>query len=445
MVASLADAVKAAGVVGAGGAGFPTHVKVAARVELVVANGAECEPLLWCDKAVMEHSTADVLRGLRLVMESTGAKRGVLALKQRYAGVVQAVRRALGAATDIELCLLDNFYPAGDEHVLAQLVTGRVIPEGGIPLAIGAVVDNVITLANVAAAVDAGRPVTHRMLTVHGFVRRPITVSLPVGTPFATALELAGGATEDDVVFLEGGPMMGQLRADASAPVSKVTSGIIVLPRSHPVAARRLTSIERELRISKTVCCQCRFCTDLCPRYLLGHDLHPHLVMRSLNMGALTDSPSAHQTSAFLCCLCGLCEVYACPLGLSPRRVYEATKRELAAAGVRNPHGRHDVQVRELAQRRVPVPRLVARLGLSEQYEQHPELVTTPVRVGAVRVPLGAHFGAPAEPVVRPGDHVDEGQLIGEIPAGKLGSRLHASIRGKVTAVSPSFVEIHED
>jgi Na+-translocating ferredoxin:NAD+ oxidoreductase RnfC subunit len=420
-------------------------VKVGSRVELVIANGAECEPLLWCDKVVMEHFAADVLRGLRLVMEATGAKRGVLALKKRYGEVVRAVERALGPAEDVTVHLLENFYPAGDEHVLLNVVTGGVIPEGGIPLALGTVVDNVITLANVAAAADSGRAVTRRMLTVHGYVRRPITVSLPVGASFADAIELAGGATEEDVVYLEGGPMMGALRADASARVSKVTSGIIVLPRSHPLAARRLTSLEREQRISKTVCCGCRFCTDLCPRFLLGHDIHPHLVMRSLNLGELTASPSAHETSAFLCCLCGVCETYACPLGLSPRRVYEATKRSLAAAGVRNPHQRRDVQVREAALRRVPVPRLVARLGLREHYEQHPEYLPGPVRIPRVRIPLGAHFGAPAEPVVRAGDRVDEGQLVGEIPAGKLGARVHASIRGKVAAVSPTFVELHED
>src|SRR5512133_179456 len=139
MAPSLADVVKAAGVVGAGGAGFPTHVKVGSRVDLVIANGAECEPLLWCDKVVMEHFAADVLRGLRLVMEATGAKRGVLALKKRYGDVVRAVERALGPAEDVTLHLLENCYPAGDEHVLLNVVTGGVIPEGGIPLAVGAV------------------------------------------------------------------------------------------------------------------------------------------------------------------------------------------------------------------------------------------------------------------------------------------------------------------
>jgi Na+-translocating ferredoxin:NAD+ oxidoreductase RnfC subunit len=446
MPATLVDAVRAAGIVGAGGAGFPTHVKVGARVDVVIANGAECEPLLDCDKVVMEHFAPEVLRGLRLVAEATGARRAVIALKGRYPRVVAAVRGAIGTATDVELHLLENFYPAGDEHVLVNLVTGKVIPEGGIPLAVGVVVNNVITLRNVAQAVDAGRPVTRRMLTVHGDVRRPVTVSLPVGAPFSAALELAGGATRDDVVFVEGGPMMGQVRLDPATPVSRVTSGIIVLAPSHPVPARKLMSLERELRLSKTVCCQCRFCTDLCPRFLLGHELHPHLVMRALNLQGVTESPHAHVTSAFLCCLCGLCEVFACPLGLSPRRVYEGTKKSLAEAGVRNPHQRTDVHVRDVADgRRIPLPRLVSRLGLSRYYGEHAEYLPIEPIVPWVRVPLGAHFGSPARAIVRVGERVQEGDRVGEIPEGKLGARVHASIAGKVTVVNPSFVEIHKD
>jgi Na+-translocating ferredoxin:NAD+ oxidoreductase RnfC subunit len=445
MPTNLVDAVRAAGVVGAGGAGFPTHVKVGASVELVIANGAECEPLLYCDKVVMEHFAPEVLRGLRLVMQATGAKRGVITIKRRYQQVVAAVRRELAAATDVELYELDNFYPAGDEHVLVNLVTGKVIPEGGIPLGVGVVVNNVITLRNVAQAVDAGRPVTRRMLTVHGEVRRPITVSLPVGAPFSAALELAGGPSQQGCVFVEGGPMMGQVRRDPATPISKVTSGIIVLPESHPLPARKLMSLQRELRLSKTVCCQCRFCTDLCPRYLLGHDIHPHLVMRALNSQGTTESPSAHVTSAFLCCLCGVCEVYACPLGLSPRRVYEGTKKELQQAGVRNPHARTNVSVRDAAARRIPLPRLVARLGISSYYAQPPEYLAAEIAVPWVRIPLGAHFGAPAQPTVKEGERVSEGDLVGEIPAGKLGARVHASMAGKVTAVNPSFVEIHKD
>ncbi len=443
MAQDLVDAVRAAGVVGAGGAGFPTHVKVGARVDVVIANGAECEPLLYCDKAVMEHHTADVLRGLRLVVQATGAKRAVIALKRRYAQVVEAVRRGIGEAGDVEVFGLDNFYPAGDEQVLVHLVTGKVIPEGGIPLAVGVVVNNVISLANVARAADRGEPVTQRTLTVHGEVSRPVTVSLPIGAPMSAAIELAGGVTCADAVFVEGGPMMGVVVTDPTTPISKVTCGILVLPRDHPVPARKLMSMERELRLSKTVCCQCRFCTDLCPRYLLGHDLEPHLVMRALNTQGVADSPNEHLTRAFLCCLCGVCEVYACPLGLSPRRVYESTREELARAGVKNPHQRENLTAREDASgRRIPVPRLVARLDLARYYGRAPEYLPEEHRVSWVRIPLGAHFGAPAEPVVRPGQRVRRGDLVGEIPEGALGARAHASMAGKVTAVDAQVVEI---
>ena len=430
---------------GAGGAGFPTHVKFAAQADTVIANGAECEPLLQCDKAVMRLRTEEVLRGLTLLCEAVGAERLVIALKGKYRDVVSRVRAVAGDKFPaIEVYELDNYYPAGDEQVLVHEVTGRVVPEGGIPLEVGVVVDNVITLGQVANAVATGAPVTSRAVTVAGAVPRRLTCELPIGTPIRVAVELAGGATVAPWAIIEGGPMMGEV-VDPERPVTKKTSGIIVLPADHALVLRKRAPSAREAELGRIVCCQCRMCTDLCPRYNLGHDIEPHLAMRALVTDGLVDAPTAHVTAAYLCCMCGVCEVYACPLFLSPRRVYGELRAKLAGAGQQNPHRRGDCVPDEFHKaRRIPLPRLIARLGLSEYMEATDVVELAVADVAVVRIPLSQHIGAPALPVVTRGEVVRAGQLIGEIPEGKLGARIHASIDGVVAEVDEHEIEIRQ-
>lgn len=237
--------------------------------------------------------------------------------------------------------------------------------------------------------------------------------------------------------------MMGRVVLDPWEPVTKRTSGVIVLPPDHPVVRRKLAAMEQEVRLARTVCCQCRLCTDLCPRHLLGHDINPHLAMRSLGTDGLFEVPSAHITAAFLCCLCGVCEVMACPLMLSPRKVFDNLRGELARAGLPNPHRRQDVQPREFQHlRRIPLPRLTSRLGLAEYQEAPDEVDLRIPRVSEVRILLSQHTGAPSRPVVSPGETVTQGQVIAEIPEGKLGARQHASIDGIVTRVDSHDIRI---
>jgi Na+-translocating ferredoxin:NAD+ oxidoreductase RnfC subunit len=446
MSESIWESVRAAGVVGAGGAGFPTHIKLKARVDTVIANGAECEPLLACDKATMQHFAGRVIRGLNLVREATGAERAVLALKAKDPKVVTTLNR-LAAPARVEVFLLDNVYPAGDEQVLVYEVTGRVVPESGIPLDVGCLVDNVVTLTNIARAVDDGEPVVDRLLTIHGEVNRPVSVALPIGTPFARALEIADGVTTEPFVIIEGGPVMGQVVTDLSRVVRKTTSGLIVLSAEHPLVRRKLAQTRFEVSIGRSVCCQCRMCTDLCPRFLLGHEIHPHLVMRSMLHASYVDAPSEQMTNAYLCCDCGVCEIMACPLALSPRKVNMALKAELAKAKVPNPHRRHELTVRPFRESRlVPMGRLVARVGLTAYAAVTPVYDGAAYDVARVRLGLKQHIGAPARPVVSPGERVERGALVGEIPDGAaVGARVHASIGGRVVAVTSEEVVIERE
>jgi Na+-translocating ferredoxin:NAD+ oxidoreductase RnfC subunit len=327
-------AVQAAGVIGAGGGGFPTHIKLQATVDTVIANGSECEPLIASDKNLLMEQAAAVVEGVALAMEVTGARSGFIAVKGHYTDVAAAVRKALPGDGSINIHLLENYYPAGDEFLTVFDVTGRVVPEGGLPPHVGVLVANVLTFSQIAAALH-GKPVTERPVTIAGSVRRPMVVSTSIGTPYVDLLAMAGGPVNPDDVLIDGGPMMGSLIADPGLGTARTTSALLLLPASHFIVQLKKTSVAQMARKSKAACCQCFRCTDLCPRSLLGHALYPHLAMRSLDYGL--SEPAGHVTAAFLCSQCGVCELLACDaMLLSPRRVLAEYKRLLVARGVKN-------------------------------------------------------------------------------------------------------------
>ncbi len=441
MADNIVEKVRAAGVIGAGGAGFPTHVKYSSKCQFVIANGAECEPLLGCDQALMATHPDRVIAGLELAMEAVGAEEGIIALKAKYKESISALEAALkGNGKRIRIHEIRDFYPAGDEQVLVYETIGRVVPEGGLPLHVGAVVSNIGTLDHVAGAAE-GLPVTSRYVTIAGNVRNPITLRLPIGTPFLRAIELAGGTELERYAVIEGGPMMGPLAEVENSVVKKTTNGILVLPQDHPLVEIKSTDISFMLKRAKSNCEQCRFCTDFCPRHLLGHNLWPHKIMQTVGWSA----PAKEEiiTGAYLCCECGLCgTLYACPTRLSPDRYNAAIKKELAASGIENPHRRKEIEVPEEREwRKVPVSTLARRLGL-ESYISKIPLSEAELEIDEVKIPLLQHIGAPAYPVVKEEENVKAGDLIGEIPEGKLGARVHASIDGKVVEVGKSYVLI---
>ncbi|MEJ2083472.1 MAG: 4Fe-4S dicluster domain-containing protein [Acidobacteriota bacterium] len=313
----LSEQVRQAGVVGAGGAGFPTHVKMASCAEWLLANGAECEPLLYKDRELLKNFASEVLTGLRLTAAAVGASKRSIGVKSKNHEAIEALRRA-GCGTDISLSEFGDFYPSGDEYEVVHTITGRLIPPAGIPLDVGVVVNNVETIYNVQRA-EQGEPVTDTFLTVSGMVREPLTTRVPVGMRFRDVLELAGGPTAREFAVMDSGLMMGRRIHDLDQGVAKTTAGLIVLPRGHNLIRRYDTSATAQARIGKSACDQCSYCTELCPRYLLGYDVQPHAVMRSLGFSAT--GSEIWNRYASLCCGCGICTLYACPESLYPRLV----------------------------------------------------------------------------------------------------------------------------
>lgn len=441
-LSEIVGAIRNCGVVGAGGAGFPTHVKYAARAGVVIANGAECEPLLHVDREAMETMAPGIVRGMSFAMAAAGATAGVFGVKKKNGKAVKALGGAIGDFGDsrMRIHLMGNYYPAGDEHNLVNEVTGMVIPELGLPLALGAVVSNVTTLLQIDEAVRNGSPVTKRLVTVAGAVVDPLTAMVPVGTPFNDVIAFAGGATCKDYRVISGGPMMGEVVDSGIAVVAKTTSGILVFPADHYVIRKKTMSIDRVIRNSRTLCCQCRYCTDLCPRYLLGHRMEPHMIMRSVNY---SNSDSwIKLLGAQLCSECGVCSMYACFMDLNPQMMNSAIKKEFGARGVRGgldlaPEGTRAF----MEARKVPVSRLANKIDVARYMGKHRFAGDFPAPARVV-IPLRQHIGAPAVPAVVPGDRVEIGALLGEIPEGKMGARVHSSIRGIIEAVHSDRVEV---
>ncbi|HON06907.1 MAG TPA: SLBB domain-containing protein, partial [Verrucomicrobiota bacterium] len=237
---NLIEQVKMAGVVGAGGGGFPTYVKISSKADIIIANGAECEPLLHKDAAVMENFAQYLVKGMQLSMEATGAKEGFIGIKGKNKDAIKTVN-SLCKGLPIKVFILGDYYPTGDEFDLVYTITGRLIPPAGIPIQVGVVVNNVETLMNIAKAAQ-GEPVIKKTLTIAGAVKNPCTVTVPVGISYRECIDIAGGLATDNAVLFIGGLMMGSVTDDFETPVTKTSTGVVVLPRNHIVSKRRLLS-----------------------------------------------------------------------------------------------------------------------------------------------------------------------------------------------------------
>ncbi|MBW9452827.1 cobalamin reductase PduS [Citrobacter portucalensis] len=433
---TISERVRAAGVVGAGGAGFPAHVKLQAQVDTFLVNAAECEPMLKVDQQLMAVQAERLIRGVQYAMTATGASAGIIALKEKYQGAINALTPLLPAG--IRLHILPDVYPAGDEVLTIWMATGRRVPPAALPVSVGVVVNNVQTVLNIARAVEQQYPVTRRTLTVNGAVASPITLTVPIGMSLRDVLALAGGATVDDPGFINGGPMMGGLITSLDTPVSKTTGGLLVLPKSHALIQRRMQDERTVLSVAKTVCEQCRLCTDLCPRHLIGHELSPHLLVRAVNYQQAA-TPQLLLT-ALTCSECNVCESVACPVGISPMRINRMLKRELRALNHRyeGPLNPED----EMAKYRlIPVKRLITKLGLSDWYHDAP-LAETDYSTDKTTLLLSQHIGASAIPCVEQGEHVVRGQCVADVPSGALGAPVHASIDGIVSEITEQSITV---
>ncbi len=436
-IRELSRVMQESGIVGAGGAGFPSYAKLNEKTETLILNCAECEPLLKLHRQLLEKYAAEITAAFYQIGQTVGAKEMIIGIKKSYTKTIDALNAVLDEYPGVRLGLLDEMYPAGDEVVLIYEVTKKVVKPGGLPIDCGVAVFNVETVYNVYRAVEKNIPVVDKLVSVVGEVEHPVTVRVPIGTSIEETVRLAGAVTHPDTVYFIGGPMMGWI-GSGSQPVTKTTNAVLVLPQDHLIVQKKRRKASIDLKRAAASCCQCTMCTDLCPRNRLGHPIVPHLFMRAAAFQDMQE-PGIFVNSLF-CSSCGLCEMYSCMQGLSPRSLLADYKAGLRANGLKPPKVEPAIVGEEREYRKVPMARLMARLNLV-QYNKKAPLLDEVAAVSKVKLLLSQHIGAPASASVHVGDTVQTGQMIAH-PAQGLSVGIHASIDGVVSAVTQKYIII---
>ncbi len=437
MLDELKNSLLEAGIVGAGGAGFPAGGKLAPGANTLIVNGAECEPLMDTDYTILREHLAEVVAGAKAMMEATGISRGFLGIKAHN---VKRLGLADGQKLAENFCVaqLPDVYPIGDEISLIYQVTGRVVRPGALPITAGVIVYNVETTYNICRWLRDKTPVYEKWLTIGGDIPQHLVIRVPVGTPVRDIFSRYGVNVPTGHVVLDGGPSMGKLITWQTALVTKTTKAILVLPEDIPAIISKNTNLQLQVTRAASSCCQCTACTERCPRALLGYPLEPHRMIRS--MTTVAEEEPELVLSATLCCGCGICEMAACCQGLSPRNVIAQYKKVLAQKGLKY-QATSDVQPEETRDARMlPSGRWMAMLGV-DTFDAIPEYVAQPYQPNKIVVAMKQHIGAPAVPCVAVGDTVKVGDTIATKNRG-LSIGMHSGIDGVVTGIDENGITI---
>ncbi|WHH61044.1 electron transport complex subunit RsxC [Petroclostridium sp. X23] len=289
--------VREAGIVGMGGAGFPTHVKLSPppdkKIDYVIINGAECEPYLTSDHRVMLEAPGEVILGLKAIMKVFGLNKGYIGIEENKMDAIKTMKEHASKEAGIEVVVLKTKYPQGAEKQLIKVIAGREVPSGALPADVGAVVNNIDTCTAIARAITTGMPLTRRIVTVSGAaVKEPRNYAVKIGTPFKYLFEQSGGFIEDPAKIVMGGPMMGIAQFSIDVPVVKGTSGLLAF-----------TKEDVQLK-PESPCIRCGKCVGACPMNLLPIYLSAY--------SSKNDLDKAEEYNAADCIECGSCS-YVCP------------------------------------------------------------------------------------------------------------------------------------
>lgn len=430
-----------AGIVGAGGAGFPTHRKFSDQVKQIIVNAAECEPLMMVDHHLLEHHLQSLIDTLNLLIDTIGADEAIIGIKGKNMHLLDEKIVASLKGTRVTIHEIPDIYPAGDEVVLVYETTGKIIPEGAIPVMVGVMVINVETVYNIHCAVTKNAPVTEKYITIGGDVPKDITVKAPIGMKIKELLETAGYGDLTDKEVINGGPMMGKLVDLENDVVTKTTKGLLIFPVTHSIIQRKKRPMSMTLKRASAACCNCTMCSDMCPRQLLGYDLHVHKTLRAASHAEVQNTESFLQSA--LCCGCGVCTVIACQQMLDPQAISMEVKGQLGRQGLRRQNNKAPEKVRdERAGRLVSSQVLIDKLGIRRYVKDKVERDYMKFNPKTVYIELKQHVGKPASATVKKGDKVKIGDIVAATAYEDLGTTMHASIDGKIKEITDRFVII---
>lgn len=436
----LREKIRAAGVVGAGGAGFPTHMKLASGIDTVVINASECEPLLYTDFTILKRHLDTVLEGGEALRSALGAKRVVVGMK-RHTAADLGLKDGEKPEEHCTVKAMPDVYPVGDEIILIYQTLGRVVPPGRLPSAAGVVVVNVETAYNVANSLR-GIPVTKKWITVGGDIPAPKVYRVPIDCSVQEVFRAAEITVPEGHVVIDGGPAMGNVVSAGAAAVTKKTKSLLILPEDNPAVVFKTASVSRLLKRTPSACCQCFHCTEICPRNLIGYPLEPHKTLRASE--AEISSHPEDLASASLCSQCGVCTLVACCQGIAPSAVMGEVRQALRAKRLGYRAGRGAGVNPERENRMVPIETFKRRVGVTSFDRPTPFGGDLPVRQGLFRLPLSQHAGKPSVPVVQKGAKVSAGDLVAKADTG-ISAALHTPVSGTVTAVTDARIEIAAD
>ncbi len=436
-IKELAEIMKKCGIVGAGGAGFPSYAKLNEKADTVILNCAECEPLFRLHRQLLSDFAEEIMTALDIVRETVGAKEVIIAVKPSYKSAIEEVEERLSLFKNMRVAKLPEIYPAGDEIVVIYETTGRVVKPGQLPISEGVIVFNVETMLNTYYAIKENTPVCYKYITVAGEVKNPCTLRVPVGTPFKKVVEIAGGETQENCEWISGGAMTGRI-AKKNETVTKTTNAILVLPNNHPVILKKKTNTKVNIYRAMSACCQCRMCTDICSRNLLGYPIQPHAFMRAATKGMSLDTEAVLNT--MYCSQCKLCEMYACQQGLSPGALIGVARDGLRANGIKMENEPKFSEVSEVRKfRQVPMERLIARLDIAK-YDVEAPYIDTEIKVKELKISMRQHIGQPAKAALNAGDRLEKHQTIAICEG--LGADIHSPVCGVVKTVTEEYMII---
>ena len=407
------------------------------NIHTIILNCAQYEPIVHIQELLLQKYTREIIRTFAKIGKTFNADNIIIAAGKKDTELIECLEDVVCDYPALSFKVYDGAYPAGDEYVLTYELTGQVISADSSPIEEGIAIFNVESVYNMYRNVNEGVQETHKWVSILGEVEKPVTLRVPVGVNIGDIVKEAGKITCENPVYILGGPMSGKI-GNKYSRIDKSTDAVIILPEDHQVVYNKKTNSSIEIKRASSSCCNCMRCTDLCPRNLLGHPVDPHAFIRAASYKDMGNVDTYLNT--MFCSSCGLCEMYSCIQGISPRLLLTEYKNGLKENGIT----KHKASMKEVDSerkyRKISIKRLTSRLGLT-RYDRVTLLKEYDMSGVSIRISLNDYELEPAVSLVKENDIVTKGQLIAEYKDGEH-RPIYSGIDGKVTEVAENYIFI---